>query len=217
MHMYGKNFFGGNGIVGAQVPLGAGLAFAQQYRDQRHACTFALYGDGAANQGQVHETFNQAALMKLPLVLVCENNQYSMGTSAERGCASTAFFKRGADYVPGVRVEGQDVLAVREACRWARTFATSHGILTNLKPILQSILYLMFFWGSKLGPVILELVTYRYQGHSMSDPGTTYRTRQEVQGIRTTRDPIHSLQQVLLDALWITESQIKVSCPTKNN
>jgi pyruvate dehydrogenase E1 component alpha subunit len=205
MHMFARNFFGGNGIVGAQVPVGAGVAFAQKYRaalsqkDRESlkgiqdfateaplpkACTFALYGDGAANQGQVFEVYNMAALMKLPVVFVCENNQYGMGTSTDRSSASTAYFRRGSDYIPGLRVDGMDVLAVREAVRFAKDFVMRRG------------------------PLVMELVTYRYQGHSMSDPGTTYRSRDEVQKMRATRDTIRLLQTQILESGAATEAEL---------
>jgi pyruvate dehydrogenase E1 component alpha subunit len=183
MHMFSHEFYGGNGIVGAQVPVGAGVALAHRYRNNGHVC-FALYGDGAANQGQVFETYNMSQLWKLPVVFVCENNKYSMGTSVDRGCASVDFYTRG-DYIPGIRINGMDVLAVREACRFAKEYAL------------------------KQGPIILEMVTYRYQGHSMSDPGTTYRTREEIQNIRQTSDPINGLKLRLLTANVCSENDLK--------
>lgn len=183
MHMYAHNFFGGNGIVGAQVPLGTGIAFAQKYRGEK-AVTFALYGDGAADQGQVFEAYNMAALWKLPVVFVCENNFYSMGTSVDRHAASTEFYTRG-DYVPGIQVNGMDVLAVREACRYARAHALEKG------------------------PLVLEMRTYRYGGHSMSDPGTTYRTREEIQSVRANRDTLKQLQTQILAAGLATELELK--------
>ena len=176
MHMYAKNFYGGNGIVGAQVPLGAGISFAQKYNNDGGA-TFSLYGDGAANQGQVAEAFNLAKLWDLPSVFICENNHYGMGTSTDRHAASAEFFKRG-DYIPGVLIDGMDVLAVREAIRFAIDYCTVQ----------------------KKGPLVYEISTYRYHGHSMSDPGTSYRTREEVQEMRQKRDPITSFRERLVDA-----------------
>lgn len=184
MHMFAHQFYGGNGIVGAQVPVGAGVAFTQKYLGTDN-CTFALYGDGAANQGQIFEVYNMAALMKLPVVFVCENNRYGMGTSIERSSASTDYFKRGGDYIPGMRVDGMDVLAVKEAVR----FAKNHVI--------------------KNGPLVMEMVTYRYQGHSMSDPGTTYRSREEIQQMRSTRDTIKLVQSQLLENNLATEEELK--------
>lgn len=184
MHMFAHQFYGGNGIVGAQVPVGAGVAFTQKYQETKN-CTFALYGDGAANQGQIFEVYNMAALMKLPVVFVCENNGYGMGTSVARSSASTDYFKRGGDYVPGLRVDGMDVLAVREAVRFAKAHVVENG------------------------PLVMELVTYRYQGHSMSDPGTTYRTRDEIQQMRSTRDTIKLVQSQLLENDWSSESELK--------
>ena len=184
MHMFAHQFYGGNGIVGAQVPVGAGVAFTQKYLGTNN-CTFALYGDGAANQGQIFEVYNMAALMKLPVVFVCENNRYGMGTSIERSSASTDYFKRGGDYIPGLRVDGLDVLAVKEATR----FAKDHVI--------------------KNGPLVMEMVTYRYQGHSMSDPGTTYRSREEIQQMRSTRDTIKLVQSQLIENNFATEEELK--------
>ncbi|CDH55044.1 pyruvate dehydrogenase e1 component alphasubunit [Lichtheimia corymbifera JMRC:FSU:9682] len=184
MHMFAPSFFGGNGIVGAQVPLGAGMAFAQKYLGNE-SVTFALYGDGASNQGQVFEAFNMAKLWDLPCVFVCENNKYGMGTSANRSSASTLYHTRG-DYIPGIRVNGMDVLAVYRACQWAKEWTTSGK-----------------------GPLVMELTTYRYGGHSMSDPGTTYRTREEIQHMRSTADPIQGLKARLLDLGVATEEQLK--------
>merc|ERR1712079_26482 len=174
MHMYAKNFYGGNGIVGAQVPLGAGISFAQKYNEDG-GVTFSLYGDGAANQGQVAEAFNLAKLWDLPSVFICENNHYGMGTSEDRHAASTEFYKRG-DYIPGLLVDGMDILAVREATRFAIDYCSVQ----------------------KKGPLVYEISTYRYHGHSMSDPGTSYRTRDEVQEIRQTRDPILGFKEKIV-------------------
>merc|ERR1739838_877222 len=185
MHMYAKNFYGGNGIVGAQVPLGAGIAFAHQYKGDG-GVNFSLYGDGAANQGQVYEAFNLAKLWNLPAVFICENNHYAMGTSQERHHGGESdFFKRG-DYIPGIWVDGMDILAVREATKFAIDYC-----------------------GSGKGPLVFEIATYRYHGHSMSDPGTSYRTREEIQEMRQKRDPITSFRERLVDADLAVLSELK--------
>ncbi|KAH8594862.1 pyruvate dehydrogenase E1 component [Bisporella sp. PMI_857] len=184
MHMFAKGFYGGNGIVGAQVPVGAGIAFAQQYTGQKNT-TVALYGDGASNQGQVFEAFNMAKLWKLPVLFGCENNKYGMGTAANRSSALTDYYKRG-QYIPGLKVNGMDVLAVKAAVQYGR----NHTVEGN-------------------GPMVLEYVTYRYGGHSMSDPGTTYRTREEIQRMRSTQDPIAGLKQKLLEWEVTTEEELK--------
>jgi pyruvate dehydrogenase E1 component alpha subunit len=183
MHMYGKNFYGGNGIVGAQVPLGGGIALKHKYANEPFV-SISLYGDGAANQGQVFETYNMAKLWNLPAIFVCENNGYAMGTSVNRGSADTDFYKRG-DYVPGIRVDGMDVLGVKEATRFSREYALKNG------------------------PIVLEMVTYRYSGHSMSDPGTSYRKREEVQEVRAKRDPITTFSKRLLDHKIATPEELK--------
>jgi pyruvate dehydrogenase E1 component alpha subunit len=187
MHMFSraKNFFGGHGIVGAQVPIGTGLAFANKYR-ANHAITLTYFGDGAANQGQVYESFNMAELWKLPVVYVIENNQYAMGTSVERSSALAQLSKRGASFnIPGEEVDGMDVEAVliagRNAVKWAR--------------------------GGN-GPIILEMKTYRYRGHSMSDPAK-YRTREEVQNMREKRDPIEHYGQRLVARGYAGEDELK--------
>lgn len=184
MHMFAPNFYGGNGIVGAQVPLGAGLAFAHKYRGEPNAC-FALYGDGAANQGQVFEAYNMAKLWDLPCIFACENNKYGMGTSASRSSALTEYHKRG-QYIPGLKVNGMDVLATYQASKFAKDWCAQGN-----------------------GPLVLEYETYRYGGHSMSDPGTTYRTREEVQHMRSRNDPIAGLKQQLLDLSIASEDEIK--------
>lgn len=186
MHMFTNEFYGGNGIVGAQVPLGAGIAFAHKYNGRKNIC-LAAYGDGAANQGQVFEAFNIAKLWDIPAIFVCENNQYGMGTSAERSSASTTYYTRG-DYVPGIRVNGMDVLQVREAVKWAKEYVLNHG------------------------PLVMEMMTYRYFGHSMSDPGTTYRSKEEVENIRRSRDPIAFVKGLLLENGLATEAELKVRC-----
>ncbi|RZF41600.1 hypothetical protein LSTR_LSTR000314 [Laodelphax striatellus] len=184
MHMYATNFYGGNGIVGAQVPLGAGVAFANKYTENGGVC-FALYGDGASNQGQVFEVYNMAKLWNLPVIFVCENNGYGMGTSTERSSASPNFYTRG-DYIPGIWVDGMDILAVREATRFGIEYCTSGK-----------------------GPLVMEAATYRYSGHSMSDPGTSYRTREEIQEVRQTRDPITSFKEKIINAGLVSADLLK--------
>jgi len=167
MHMFSKekNFYGGHGIVGAQVPLGAGLAFADRYREN-NCVTFTYFGDGAANQGQVYETFNMAALWKLPVIFVIENNQYAMGTAQERSTSSPEIYTRGEAFgIKGEAVDGMDVIAVKTAGDKAADYCRTGK-----------------------GPYILEIKTYRYRGHSMSDPAK-YRTREEVQKMRAQEIP----------------------------
>ncbi|KAJ7943568.1 Pyruvate dehydrogenase E1 component subunit alpha [Quillaja saponaria] len=176
-------FYGGHGIVGAQVPLGCGLAFGQKY-SKDETVTFALYGDGAANQGQLFEALNMSALWDLPAILVCENNHYGMGTAEWRAAKSPAYYKRG-DYVPGLKVDGMDAFAVKQACK----FAKEHAL--------------------KNGPIILEMDTYRYHGHSMSDPGSTYRTRDEISGVRQERDPVERIRKLVLSHDIATEKELK--------
>lgn len=180
MHMYAPHFYGGNGIVGAQVALGTGIAWASRYQCSDAVC-LACYGDGAANQGQIFECFNMAQLWRLPIVFVCENNNYGMGTSAWRASCSTNYYTRG-DSLPGIWVDGQDVLAVRSASQ----FAIEHA--------------------QQRGPLILELSTYRYAGHSMSDPGTSYRSREEVQQVRRQQDPVSIFRQLCLEKLNLPAS-----------
>src|SRR5215208_1729675 len=188
MHMFSveKGFFGGHGIVGAQVPLGTGLAFANRYRENDNVC-LTYFGDGAANQGQVYESFNMAELWKLPVVYVIENNRYAMGTSISRASAQTDFSKRGLSFnIPGEQVDGMDVRAVREAGQRALEFARSGK-----------------------GPYILEMQTYRYRGHSMSDPAK-YRTKDEVARMREEHDPIEQVRRRLSESWRLSEDELKV-------
>lgn len=187
MHMFSleHNFFGGHGIVGAQVPLGTGLAFADRYRGD-DAITVTYFGDGAANQGQVYEAFNMAELWKLPVLYVIENNQYAMGTSVNRSSAENELYRRGESFrIPGRQVDGMNVLAVKaaadEAVQWIRA-------------------------GN--GPMLLEMKTYRYRGHSMSDPAK-YRSKEEVQKMRAEHDPIDQLKRRILDANAASEDDLK--------
>ena len=187
MHMFSKekHFYGGHGIVGANVPLGAGIAFANRYRGNGAVC-LTFFGDGAANQGQVYETFNMAKLWKLPVVFVIENNKYAMGTSVERSAATTDFSQRGRSFdIPGEQVDGMDVRAVK---------ATSERVLKWVRE------------GN--GPYILEALTYRYRGHSMSDPAK-YRTREEVQKMREEHDPIEQVRRRLLEERLASEDDLK--------
>ncbi|KAM7159573.1 pyruvate dehydrogenase E1 component subunit alpha, testis-specific form, mitochondrial isoform 1-T1 [Molossus nigricans] len=184
MHMYCSYFYGGNGIVGAQVPLGAGISLACKYLSNNQVC-LTVYGDGAANQGQIAETFNMAALWKLPCVFICENNRYGMGTAAERAAASTDYYKRGS-FIPGLRVDGMDVLCVREATKFAADYCRAGK-----------------------GPIVMELQTYRYHGHSMSDPGISYRTREEVQGVRRKSDPIMLLRDRMVNGKLASVEELK--------
>jgi pyruvate dehydrogenase E1 component alpha subunit len=187
MHMFSreKEFYGGHGIVGASVPLGTGIAFANKYRENGHVC-LTYFGDGAANQGQVYEAFNMAGLWKLPVVYVVENNRYAMGTSVTRSSAQTNLSKRGVSFnIPGEQVDGMDVRAVKaageKAVEWVRA-------------------------GN--GPYILEMLTYRYRGHSMSDPAK-YRTREEVQQVREKRDPIDTYWARLVQRGIIRDDELK--------
>jgi pyruvate dehydrogenase E1 component alpha subunit len=188
MHMFSKekHFYGGHGIVGAQVSLGTGIAFANKYRDDGTVC-LTYFGDGAANQGQVYESFNMAELWKLPVVYVIENNRYAMGTSVSRASAQTDFSKRGSSFgIPGEQVDGMDVRAVHAAGRRAIDHARSGK-----------------------GPYILEMQTYRYRGHSMSDPAK-YRTKDEVARMREEHDPIEQVRRRLLESWKISEDELKV-------
>jgi len=175
MHMFSaeKQFYGGHGIVGAPASIGTGLALANKYRDNK-GVAFVYFGDGASNQGQVNESFNMAELWSLPVVYLIENNQYAMGTAIERSSSETHLYRRGASFnIPGKEVDGMDVLAVRDAAAEAAEYARSGK-----------------------GPYILEMKTYRYRGHSMSDPGK-YRTREEIDAVRKHRDPIEHVEELL--------------------
>lgn len=175
MHMFSveKQFFGGHGIVGANVPLGTGIAFAQKYR-KTDFITMTYFGDGAANQGQVYESFNMASLWNLPVLYIIENNEYAMGTSTQRHAADTQLFKRGEAFgIPGVQVNGMDVLEVYAAAKKAIDYIRSGK-----------------------GPMLMEVKTYRYRGHSMSDPAK-YRTKEEVEDYKENRDPINQFRKYL--------------------
>ncbi|MEM0977259.1 MAG: pyruvate dehydrogenase (acetyl-transferring) E1 component subunit alpha [Pseudomonadota bacterium] len=187
MHMFSKEkeFYGGHGIVAAQVPIGAGLAFANKYRET-DGVSFTYFGDGAANQGQVYETFNMASLWQLPVIFVIENNQYAMGTSTVRSSSTPDYWTRGAAFnIPGEAVDGMDVLAVKAAGEKAVAHCRAGD-----------------------GPYILEMKTYRYRGHSMSDPAK-YRTREEVQKVRSEKDPIDHVKDLLIDGKHATEDELK--------
>jgi pyruvate dehydrogenase E1 component alpha subunit len=187
MHMFSvaAGFYGGHGIVGAQVSLGAGLGFANAYRGDGKVAV-AYFGDGAANQGQVYESFNMAALWKLPVLFIIENNQYAMGTSVERASSETHLYRRGQSFnIPGVEVDGMDVLAVRDAAERAAAHARGGQ-----------------------GPMLLEMKTYRYRGHSMSDPAK-YRTKEEVDEMKTRHDPIETLKERLISLGHADEAALK--------
>ena len=187
MHMFSKekHFYGGHGIVGAQVPLGAGLAFADKYLGNDNV-TFTYFGDGAANQGQVYETYNMAELWALPVIFVIENNGYAMGTSLKRSTKSTTLYGRGQAYgIPGEQVDGMDVLAVKAAGEKAVAHCRAGK-----------------------GPYILEMMTYRYRGHSMSDPAK-YRTREEVEKMRSEKDAIEHVRELLLQGGHASDDELK--------
>jgi pyruvate dehydrogenase E1 component alpha subunit len=188
MHMFSveHGFYGGHGIVGAQVALGTGLAFKHQYSKDGGTC-LAYFGDGAANQGQVYESFNMAKLWDLPVIYAIENNKYAMGTAVERSASEPLFYRRGESFrIPGIQVDGMDVLAVRGAAEEAMAWTQAGK-----------------------GPIILELMTYRYRGHSMSDPAK-YRTREEVQGFREQHDPIERAAKDL-EAMGVKEDELKAA------
>ncbi|QCI68214.1 pyruvate dehydrogenase (acetyl-transferring) E1 component subunit alpha [Phreatobacter stygius] len=187
MHMFSaeKHFYGGHGIVGAQVSLGTGLAFANRYRGNDNV-SLTYFGDGAANQGQVYESFNMAALWKLPVIYIIENNRYAMGTSVNRASAQTDFSKRGLSFsIPGEQIDGMDIRAVHAAGLRAMDWCRAGK-----------------------GPYILEMQTYRYRGHSMSDPAK-YRTKDEVQKMRTEHDPIEQVRERLLKTWKVAEDELK--------
>jgi pyruvate dehydrogenase E1 component alpha subunit len=187
MHMFSveHGFYGGHGIVAAQVPLGTGLAFAHKYKaDGGLAVTY--FGDGASNQGQVYESFNMAELWKLPVIFIIENNQYAMGTSVNRSSSEDQLFRRGESFrVPGMQVDGMDVLAVRAAAQTAVDWVRAGK-----------------------GPLLLEMKTYRYRGHSMSDPAK-YRSREEVAAVREKSDPIEALKKEIIDGGHADEAALK--------
>ncbi len=187
MHMFSteKNFYGGHGIVGASVPIGAGIAFAHKYRGTKNLC-LSYFGDGAANQGQVYESFNMAALWKLPVIFIIENNEYAMGTSTKRGSATTELFRRGEAFgVPGKQVNGMDVLEV---------YRTGREVVDYVR--------------SGQGPYLLEMKTYRYRGHSMSDPAK-YRSKEEVSTYKDQHDPINNLRDWMVGEKIIAEDLLK--------
>jgi pyruvate dehydrogenase E1 component alpha subunit len=182
MHFYNKkeNFYGGQGIVGAQVPVGTGLGFAAKYNHNGEGlmpCSITMFGDGASNQGQVYEAANMAALWKLPVIFCIENNHYGMGTSAARSSFNDEYYTMG-NKIPGIKCDGNDVLAVREC-------------------------------GEGKGPIFVEMNTYRYHGHSMSDPGVTYRNRDEISQMRASRDPIELVKKRMIEAELATADEIK--------
>ena len=188
MHMFSKeaNFFGGHGIVGASVPLGTGLAFSNKYKKNK-AVTLTYFGDGAANQGQVYESFNMAKLWEVPCIYVIENNRYAMGTSVQRSSAQKDLSQRGISFgIKGEQVNGMDIESVIDAGKRAVTKVRNNG-----------------------GPYILEMLTYRYRGHSMSDPAQ-YRTRDEVKEVREHSDPIESLKNLIIENNFLTEDKLQV-------
>lgn len=187
MHMFSreKNFFGGHGIVGGQVPLGTGLGFAHKYNEDNGVC-YCYFGDGSVNQGQVYESFNMAQLWSLPVLYIIENNKYGMGTSVARASSTTELYMRGSAHgIPGEQVDGMDVIAVRDATAKA---------LEHVR-------------GGQ-GPYILEMLTYRYRGHSMSDPAK-YRSKDEVSKVRTEQDPIDNLREMILKSKAADEASLK--------
>jgi pyruvate dehydrogenase E1 component alpha subunit len=191
MHFYNKatKFWGGQGIVGAQVPVGVGAAMAEMYLAKKNwpvNVGVAMYGDGAANQGQIWESANMAKLWNVPVIFLCENNQYGMGTSTNRHSSNNDYYKQGGVVIPGVQVDGMDVIASREAIKFCKQHAASGK-----------------------GPIFLEMKTYRYHGHSMSDPGITYRDRDEVASMRASRDCIEQTKNRIVEAGWATQDELK--------
>lgn len=186
MHMtiLKNRFYGGNGIVGAQTPLGTGVGFGIKY-DGKKECCLTLYGDGAANQGQLAEASNMAKLWNLPVVYICENNLYAMGTSVNRASANPKFYTR-LNPIPGVKIDGQNIFAVREVMKKVREYCINGN-----------------------GPFCMEILTYRYHGHSMSDPGLSYRSREEIAQVRKERDPIEKLKHIILENKAATEDELK--------
>lgn len=187
MHLFDleKHFYGGHGIVGASVPIGAGLAFADNYRNNKNV-TFCYFGDGAAHQGQVYESFNMAKLWNLPVLFIIENNHYAMGTSVARSSSTEELHKRGSGFnIPGVKINGMDVFEVIEEGKKAIDYVRSGN-----------------------GPMLIEMDSYRYRGHSMSDPAT-YRSKEEVSGVKANKDPIDNFRSKILASSTITESEIK--------
>ncbi|XP_070158771.1 uncharacterized protein [Polyergus mexicanus] len=183
MHMYAPRFYGGDGIVGGQVPIGTGMALAHKYNGTG-AVAFTLYGDGAASQGQLFEAWNMAKLWNLPAIYICENNRYGMGTAVHRSCANTQLYTRG-DIIPGIKADGMKIVDVREAVRFARDYALRNG------------------------PIVIEMMTYRYFGHSMSDPGYSYRTRQEIKTVQSEQDPIMLFNKLVVGKGLMTEKDIE--------
>ncbi|XP_030747102.1 pyruvate dehydrogenase E1 component subunit alpha, mitochondrial-like [Sitophilus oryzae] len=184
MHIYGPQFFGGNGIVGAHVPLGVGIGLKHKYTNDG-AVSVVLYGDGAANQGQVFEAFNIAKLLMLPVLFIVENNYYGLGTASHRSSANPEYY-RTCSFLPGIRCSGMDILTVRESTRY------------GFKHILDG-----------KGPIIVEMMTYRYFGHSMSDPGTSYRDRDEISSVRERKDAIQHMKNMLVESKLATPEEIK--------
>lgn len=179
-----RKFYGGNGIVGAHIPVGTGIAFGINYEKKKEVC-ITMYGDGAANQGQLYEAANMALLWKLPVVYVCENNLYAMGTACARATPNTKYYTKLAP-IPGAKADGMDLFAVREIIKFARQWCLSGK-----------------------GPICLELDTYRYHGHSMSDPGLAYRSREEIAQVRKDRDPIAKVKKIIMDNKLATEEELK--------